>query len=136
MPIKPLIGVRKRSAAEKSWLFLSRLEDESEATEDCGGEEQNEDQHLKCSKSSKKLKVSQTIEPSCSSVKPAKRERPKKNVSSGDKCGSCSRKFSEDQHGQNWIYCTECREWFHEKCQGLSSYQWNFKCLGCNFESD
>lgn len=52
-------------------------------------------------------------------------------------CAACKKNYENDVNGEAWIQCLVCKQWYHEKCQGLRSYRKDFICQSCtNEDSD
>ena len=49
-------------------------------------------------------------------------------------CGSCGKRFCDDQLGEKWIQCQVCCNWYHNACQGIDNdcEQDPFICIICD----
>ena len=49
-------------------------------------------------------------------------------------CGSCGKRFCDDQFGEKWIQCQVCCQWYHNACQGIDNdcEQDPFICIICD----
>ncbi|PSN30950.1 hypothetical protein C0J52_23592 [Blattella germanica] len=36
-------------------------------------------------------------------------------------CAACKKNYENYVNGEAWIQCLVCKQWYHEKCQGLRS---------------
>jgi len=56
-----------------------------------------------------------------------------KDEQDDERCGTCSKSFQQDFHGEEWIKCTKdnCGIWYHLKCQKLDKYKCDFICDDC-----
>lgn len=50
-------------------------------------------------------------------------------------CIICSESYSESKSGEQWIQCSSCKGWAHERCVCFNS-NLNFICLNCDSDED